>query len=181
MMNREPSSRPGAVNNSARFIVTAVLVVILLAVLFALAQPHVYLFKRVEPGFIGVRIQGGRIVEIVPPGVYSDIGLFVRMETYSTQAYQFSVTDPELITSDNQRLGVTVSGSMFRPDFTKADRISDLWARYRQTLHQRRGFASCGQRPERPGHEGLRGQPSLPRSHHRHRPRRPAQVCRSKN
>lgn len=132
MLNREPASRPGAVNNSARFIVTAVLVIVGLAVLFALAQPHMYLFKRVEPGYIGVRIQGGRIDEIVPPGVYSDIGLFVRMETYSTQAYQFNVTDAELITSDNQRLGVTVSGSMFRPDFTKADRISDLWARYRQ-------------------------------------------------
>jgi hypothetical protein len=119
-------------NNTTKLIIRAVIVIVGLVVLAAVAQPHFYLFKRVEPGYIGVRIQGGRIDEIVPPGVYSDLGLFVRMETYSTQAYQFSVTDPELITSDSQRLGVTVSGSFFRPDFTKADRISDLWARYRQ-------------------------------------------------
>ena len=31
----------------------------------------------------------------------------------------------------NQRLGVTVSGSVFRPNFKKADLIADLWTRYR--------------------------------------------------
>jgi murein L,D-transpeptidase YcbB/YkuD len=57
--------------------------------------------------------------------------LFVRLETYSATSYQFSVTDAELITSDNQRLGVTVSGSVFRPNFTKSGQIADLWTRYR--------------------------------------------------
>jgi hypothetical protein len=106
-------------------------VIIALVLLAVFLQPHFYLFTRVEPSQIGVRIEGGRIVEILPPGVYSDFGLFVRLETYSAQSYQFSVTDAELITSDNQRLGVTVSGSVFRPDFKKADRIADLWTRYK--------------------------------------------------
>ena len=105
--------------------------IIALVLLGVFLQPHFYLFTRVEPSQIGVRIEGGRIVEILPPGVYSDFGLFVRLETYSAQSYQFSVTDAELITSDNQRLGVTVSGSVFRPDFKKADRIADLWTRYK--------------------------------------------------
>lgn len=120
-------------NNSAmvRIILWVVGAVIVLAVVAASIQPHFYLFSRVEPDEIGVRIQGGRIVEVVPPGVYSDLGLFVRLETYSATSYQFSVTDAELITSDSQRLGVTVSGSVFRPNFKKADLIADLWTRYR--------------------------------------------------
>jgi hypothetical protein len=121
-------------NNSTsaiRWIFWLVGIVIILLILIVSVQPHVYLFKRVEPDEIGVRIEGGRIADILPPGVYSDIGLFVRLETYSATSYQFSVTDAELITSDNQRLGVTVSGSVFRPDFKQADRIADLWVRYR--------------------------------------------------
>jgi hypothetical protein len=111
--------------------ISAVVGLIAIGIIAVLIQPHLYLFTRVEPSQIGVRIEGGRIAEILPPGVYSDIGLFVRLETYSAQSYQFSVTDSELITSDNQRLGVTVSGSVFRPDFKKADRIADLWTRYK--------------------------------------------------
>jgi hypothetical protein len=106
-------------------------VVVVLAVLVGLASEHVYFLKRVNPAEIGIRIKGGQIVQIVPPGVYSDVGLFVDLLTYSTEAYQFSVSDQELITSDNQRIGVTVSGSFFRPDFGKADRIMNLWTRYR--------------------------------------------------
>ena len=105
-------------------------VVIILGILAALASEHVYFLKRVNPAEIGIRIRGGQIVGIVGPGVYTDVGLFVDLQTYSTEAYQFSVSDQELITSDNQRIGVTVSGSFFRPDYTKADRIANLWTRY---------------------------------------------------
>lgn len=118
-------------NRSVIRILAAILgVIIVLAVLIAITSDHVYFLKRVNPSEIGIRIRGGQIVEIVPPGVYSDIGLFVDLKVYSTEAYQFSVADAELITSDNQRIGVTVSGSFFRPDFGKADRISNLWTRY---------------------------------------------------
>jgi len=105
-------------------------IVIVLVILAVVASDHVYFLKRVNPSEIGIRIRGGQIVQIVPPGIYSDIGLFVDLKVYSTEAYQFSVSDAELITSDNQRLGVTVSGSFFRPDFSKADRIANLWTRY---------------------------------------------------
>ncbi|RPJ43728.1 MAG: hypothetical protein EHM21_11110 [Chloroflexi bacterium] len=113
-----------------RVVVILIIGIVGILVFFGIAKQHFYLFKRVEPGQIGVKIRGGQIAEIVPPGMYSDFGLFVNLLTYSIEAYQFNVSDAELITSDNQRIGVTVSGSFFRPDFTKADRIADLWARY---------------------------------------------------
>ena len=118
-------------SRAVRLIVTLIIAVVGFAVLLAFAQQHFYIFQRVEPGQMGVMIRGGQIARIVPPGLYSDFGLFVNLQTFSTEAYQFSVSDQELITSDNQRIGVTVSGSVFRPDITKSDRIANLWARYR--------------------------------------------------
>lgn len=112
-------------------IVRVVIVLVVLIVVAVLVQPHFYMFQRVNPGEIGVMERGGQIAQIVPPGIYSDIGLYVKLHIYSTEAYQFTVDDPELITSDSQRIGVTVSGSLFRPDFTKADRIAGLWSKYR--------------------------------------------------
>src|SRR5512138_1710525 len=114
-------------NQVVRVVVTLVIAVVGFLILLAVAQQHFYLFKRVEPGQIGVMVRGGQIARVVPPGLYTDFGLFVSLETYSVEAYQFSVQDQELITSDNQRIGVTASGSVFRPNFTKADQIANLW------------------------------------------------------
>jgi len=114
-----------------KIIVIAVVTLVALVAVFALASPHVYLLQRVNSDEVGVRMRGGRIVDVVPPGIYSDIGLYASMQRYSTQAYQMSVTDPEVITLDNQRLGVTVSASVFRPDIANAELIKTLWTKYR--------------------------------------------------
>ncbi len=113
-------------------IVKIVIVIIVLLAILVLSGPHWYLFKRVNPDQIGVKTRSGKIVGIVPAGLYSDIGLFVDLETYSTLAYQFSTTDPEVITQDNQRLGVTVSGSTFRPGYNISEKeLISLWTKYR--------------------------------------------------
>ncbi len=121
---------PVVSNQAVRVIVILFIAVVGFFILLAFAQQHFYLFSRVEPGQVGVMIRGGQISRVVPPGMYTDMGLFVSLKTYSIEAYQFNVADQELITSDNQRIGVTVSGSFFRPDYSKADRIANLWARY---------------------------------------------------
>jgi hypothetical protein len=121
---------PNVPNRAVRIGLTLLAGVIGLLVIYMIAQQHVYLFKQVDVDQVGVMKRGGQIFRIVPSGLYSDVALFAELNTYSTQAYQFLVTDRELITSDNQRIGVAVSGSIFRPNFSKADRIPDLWARY---------------------------------------------------
>lgn len=115
---------------SLRIGLTVLIGIIGLVVIFAIGSRHMYLFKQVDVDQIGVMKRGGQIYRIVPPGLYSDVALFAELVTYSTEAYQFSVADKELITSDSQRIGVTVSGSVFRPDYSMADRIPSLWARY---------------------------------------------------
>lgn len=124
MRNTTVSSR------ALRIILWVVLFVVAALLVLAFARQHIYIFKKVDTNQIGVQKRGGQIVNIVPPGLYTDIALFAEMQTYSTQAYQFTVADQELITSDNQRIGVTVSGSFFRPDFTKASQIPTLWTKY---------------------------------------------------
>ncbi len=116
---------------AAPALLIAVLVVIIAGVLLALATPHFYFFRQVKEDQVGVKIRGGQIMEVVPPGVYHDVGLFVRMDTYSTQEYKFTGSDPEVITSDQQRIGVVVSGSVFRPNISEAARIKSLWTQYK--------------------------------------------------
>lgn len=125
----EKPSRPG---NPFGSLAPIIIVVVLLVAVVALLQPHWYIFKRVNPDQVGIKTRGGQIVGVVPAGVYSDVGLFVNLETFSTLAYQFSTTDPEVITQDNQRLGVTVSGSAFRPSYgTSETDLVRLWTKYR--------------------------------------------------
>jgi hypothetical protein len=106
---------------------------ILLVILFLLstASRFMYFLRTVEQQEVGVQFQGGRIVDIVGPGVYSDIGLFVDLKKISTQAISFVVEDDEIITMDKQRIGIVVSGDIFRPDITKKDIILEKWDRYR--------------------------------------------------
>lgn len=127
-----PSGRPSNPFNFAGRFTPIPFIILALIVIIFLARPHWYLFKRVNPDQIGIKTRGGQIVGVVPAGLYSDAGLFVNLETYSTLAYQFSTTDPEVITQDNQRLGVTVSGSAFRPSYNISEKdLTLLWTKYR--------------------------------------------------
>lgn len=108
---------------------------VILAVLIAALSPHFYFFKRVDPQEIGIKQRGGQIVDIVGPGIYSDVGLFVRLDKYSTAGVQFTTEDPEVITADQQRLGVSVFGTAFRPGLgTDVAQLRQLWTRY-QTVY----------------------------------------------
>ncbi|HSH03472.1 MAG TPA: SPFH domain-containing protein [Anaerolineae bacterium] len=88
-----------------------------------------YFFNAVQEQEIGVKIQGARIEEIVSPGLYSDVGLFVSLETVRVSAIAFDVTDPEIITADKQRIGLNVTGDIFRTQ--DKVRIRELWSNYR--------------------------------------------------
>jgi uncharacterized membrane protein YqiK len=114
-----------------RGIIIAVLVIIVFVFLLNFAGNFYYVLERVKPEEIGVQFRGGRIHNVVGPGIYNDFGLFVEMEKVSTQAIPFKVTDPELITQDKQRIGLVVSGDIFRPNLEKRDILRRLWPQYR--------------------------------------------------
>lgn len=107
-------------------------VFVVIVVVFLLLNPHYYIMKRVEPDEIGIKQRSGQITDIVGPGIYSDFGFFVKLDKYSTASLNLDASDPEVITKDQQRIGVTVYGTAFRPDLTTDEEtIKRLWTKYK--------------------------------------------------
>jgi len=117
---------------SARTLVVAAIIFIVAIFLFVFSSQFFYFFEKIDAQEVGVQFQSGRIKNIVGPGIYSDFGLFVEMKRVSSQAVPFSVVDEELITADKQRIGLVVTGDIFRPGLSHKDQIEQLWAQYNQ-------------------------------------------------
>jgi len=111
------------------FLVIGVIGIIM--IVLNLAGNFFYFFNPVEEQEVGVQFENRRISDIVGPGVYSDVGIFVGLQTISTQAIPFNVLDEEIITSDKQRIGLMVTGDIFRPGLENQDLIQSQWSRYR--------------------------------------------------
>ena len=113
-----------------RWVFLVVGVIVILGIMLLFLGQHFYFLARVSQQEVGVRFRGGRIYEIVGPGVYSDVALYAELKRVSSEAVPFSVEDPEVITSDRQRVGLKVSGDIFRPDFSHSDLLRELWPKY---------------------------------------------------
>jgi len=83
----------------------------------------------IENDEIGIAIEAGQIVTIKQPGIAYDFGLFVRLVKMKTSAVALVVDDPELITSDKQRIGLQVTADVFRPRET--DIVIANYGRYK--------------------------------------------------
>lgn len=121
---------PRRIPSGSPFVMVVVIVVVVLF-LMLFARNFFYAFERVDEQEVGVQFQGGKIKNVVGPGVYTDVGLFVQIVRVSSQAIPFSVEDTEIITKDKQRIGLLVSGDIFRPNISQGDMIQALWAQYR--------------------------------------------------
>ncbi len=121
----------GRFKSGASIFFVLIIIVIVLGVLMSFFSQFFYLFERVEEQEVGVQFQSGRIVNIVGPGVYSDFGFYVELRRISSQAIPFDVQDDEIITRDKQRLGLVVSGDIFRPNLAQKDVLQEKWAEYR--------------------------------------------------
>jgi regulator of protease activity HflC (stomatin/prohibitin superfamily) len=113
-------------------IVRAVIVVlvVVVAVIVLTSSDLFYVMQRVEQQEVGVRFRSGRIVDVVGPGLYSDVGLYVELKKIPSSAVSFSVEDDEIITKDKQRLGLLVGGDIFRPNLSQKDILTNNWAQY---------------------------------------------------
>jgi len=115
---------------SLRRLGTVAAVIVGLLIVFSILSQHAYFLSRVDQQEVGVRFRGGSIYEIVGPGVYSDVALFAEIKMVSSEAISFSVEDVEVITRDQQRVGLKVSGDAFRPGIAQAEMLRELWASY---------------------------------------------------
>ena len=131
MSNRSQYSGAGGF---PRGLITTIIVIVIslvvLGVLASLSSQFFYLFNTVEQNEIGAQFKGGKLYDIVGPVVYSDFGLYVRLRRISVEALPFNVEDAEIITSDKQRIGVSVSGDIFRPNFAQKEVLLTKWDQY---------------------------------------------------
>lgn len=125
MQNLRPKAR-----NVSNIIIGVVIVIVLFAI-FGFGSQFFYFFKKVDAQEIGIQFTSGRIKDVVGPGVYSDFGLYVSMVKVTSQAIPFTVSDAEIITKDKQRMGVSVSGDIFRPGEAEKDVLRENWSKYR--------------------------------------------------
>lgn len=112
-------------------LIVALVVIVVVLFLLTFSRNFYYAFERVNEQEVGVQFQGGQIQEVVGPGIYTDIGLFVEIVRVSSQGIPFTVQDDEIITKDKQRIGLVVSGDVFRPNVAEKDTLRNLWAQYR--------------------------------------------------
>lgn len=121
----------GSKLKSISTIVGALILLFVIFILLNFGSQFFYFFKKVDAQEVGIQFTSGRIKGIVGPGVYSDFGLYVSLVRISSQAIPFSVSDAEIITRDKQRMGVVVSGDIFRPGEMEKDILRANWAMYR--------------------------------------------------
>lgn len=110
--------------------VIVILVLLGLAIGALVVSQHSYIMVKVDQQEVGVRFRGGKLYEIVGPGVYSDVALYAQLKKVSSEAVAFTIEDPEVITSDRQRVGLRVSGDAFRPGFADGEKLRELWPKY---------------------------------------------------
>ena len=99
------------------------------AVLFMLPLTTGCYFRvTVHPNEMGVRMSGGKISEIVGPGIY-DGGLYASMEIIDVSNKTTTWQDPALVTRDKQPIGLLLGMSYARK--RDADSIRLMFERYR--------------------------------------------------
>lgn len=117
--------------NAIRRIIYGFIAIVVLLVVISTLGRFFYFLQPVEEQEVGIQFRNNQIREIVGPGVYSDVGLFVRLDTISTEALFFRVEDPEIITADKQRIGLIVTGDIIRPGIARAELIRANWSTYK--------------------------------------------------
>ena len=113
-----------------------IMVVLLIAFVLITSSNLFYVMERVEQQEVGVRFRAGKIVDVVGPGLYTDVGLYVDLKRVPSSAVPFTVEDDEIITQDKQRLGLVVAGDIFRPNLSQADILTASWAQYSELYLQ---------------------------------------------
>lgn len=103
--------------------------IIVVFVIVGIAIRSFWYFEVINNDEVGIAIQAGQIQGVKQPGIAYDVGLFVELVKIKTSAVAITVDDPELITSDKQRIGLQVTADVFRPRET--DLVTSNYARYR--------------------------------------------------
>lgn len=83
---------------------------LLMAALAIFLLTGCYLNDEVNTNQVGVKLDKNKIIEVVGPGVYTEAMCFYcDLKEIDVDTQTFSVEDPEVLTSDNQAIGLKVT------------------------------------------------------------------------
>jgi len=83
---------------------------LVLLFVFALSMTGCYFNNEVNTNQVAVHLDKNKIVEVVGPGVYSEVlCFFCDQKELDVDTLTFSVEDPEVLTKDNQAVGVKIT------------------------------------------------------------------------
>ncbi len=107
-------------------------IVVIVGILCIVVFPSIfgYIFHSVDATEIGIKIHNGQVDEILGPGIYTEpFAFFTDIVNVKVNGINFLAEDPEVLTKDFQRIGVQVSGQVFRPTIGSMD--VKKWSQYR--------------------------------------------------
>jgi uncharacterized membrane protein YqiK len=107
--------------NKIRFLVFPVLLVSLLL-------SGCYFNDGVDANQMGLKLKGGKILQCVGPGIYTDLSFFSDLQEISSSTVTFGVDDPEVATKDNQLVGISITIQARRD--SKCDALKNLMSNW---------------------------------------------------
>lgn len=84
-------------------------IVVVVSVILSMFLGGCYWNENVEANQIGVQMDKNAIKAVVPAGLYTDMGFWADLRVIDADTFTFKVADPEVLTSDNQAVGIEVA------------------------------------------------------------------------
>lgn len=112
-----------------------------------------YFWQPVRAEEVGIKFEQNRPYEVVGPGLYTELAPFQfrSLKTIRIEGLAFQAQDEEVLTKDQQRIGVLVSGTVHRPNFEKASVLLANWANYWHLYANDRALFYQDEKSKQPG------------------------------
>lgn len=121
---REPTTGYGAL------IKPLVVVGVVLFLFIVLHSFLGYWLESVSSKEVAIQMHAGQPIAVVGPGNYTDMTPFASLQRIDASELPFTASDPEVLTNDSQRIGVTVQGTVRRPGMDHPDLLLANWSRF---------------------------------------------------
>lgn len=120
-----PSSRlPKLLGGLVGFVALLVLAYLTIDNLFG------YVMYPVRSNQVGILLKENRPYQVVGPGSHTRIGWMEDIIAVDVAGLAFIVRDDEVLTKDQQRIGIEIRGTVHRPGLEKQDALLKNWGTY---------------------------------------------------
>lgn len=114
-----------------KFIVGLVFgIITLVLAYFVIDNLFGYVMYPVRSNQVGILLKENRPYQVVGPGSHTRIGWMEDIIAINVAGLAFIVRDDEVLTKDQQRIGIEIRGTVHRPGLEKQDALLKNWSTY---------------------------------------------------